>query len=464
MLIGVIIVLSGVMVTPAVSRAEPYERMEVLSLSEALACALQEHPTVDTAQAERESKELTLARRSAVYAPRLSTSFKPLAFSVRQHEYELALGESASITGSLSTMQGWELTAANRWQSEDGDQEKSGLTVKASLRLWPPSQYDADHLSLLQAKEAAVLAARLETKACMEVLIEIYRRYRLLQVDGDRLQVYREEHEAKLAKYDRVVGKAEQGLASAVEVIAALQEKEESLAVYQRAWRDYQRELKSFLSDLSLDGEAWRLEPLPDRLSPSSLEITLDEAVALAVATDVTLIERNQALAAARRQIDAAQTANGMELSLGGHAEFAKARDATYEAYLSFSYPLMDGGLRELTRQEASLNLEQAERAVQAQQSKICLEVESKFSEIQWLEDQMYIAGLNHEKCSLQHNAKILQAANGLIPEAEAEASKRSLEQAKLDWFTAIVAYEIARLELMLMTGQVADLIGGYSN
>ena len=76
----------------------------------------------------------------------------------------------------------------------------------------------------------------------------------------------------------------------------------------------------------------------------------------------------------------------------------------------------------------------------------------------------MYIAGLNHEKCSLQHNAKILQAANGLIPEAEAEASKRSLEQAKLDWFTAIVAYEIARLELMLMTGQVADLIGGYSN
>lgn len=463
LLIGVVIVLLSVVVTSAVSQAEPHDQIKVLSLEEALTRALQEHPTVDTAQGERDSKELTLARRSAMYAPRLSTSFKPLSVSIRQQESELVLGEALSITGSLSTMAGWEFSAANHWQSKDGDQEKSGLTLKASLKLWPPSQYDTDYLGLLQAKESAVLAARVVTKARMEALIDTYRRYRLLQIDGDRLEVYREEHEAKLAKYHQMVGKAEQRLAATVEVIAALQEKEETLAVYQRACRDYQRELRSFLSDLSLDGERWKLESLPDSLSTSSLEITLDEAVSLALEADITLVERNQALAAAHRQANAAKSANGIELSLGGNAEFAREKDVGYEAYVSFSYPLMDGGLRELERQEAHLTLEQAEKAVQAQHSKVCLEVESKFSEVQWLEDQMHIASLNYEKVALQHNAKILQADKGLIPEAEAEASKRSLEQTRLDWLEAIVAYEMARLELVLMTGQTVDLKGGFS-
>lgn len=99
LLLIVVIALSGVMSISAVSGAKPHDGINVLGLDEALTRALEKHPTVDTVQAERESKELMLARRSAVYGPRLSTSFRPLTFSVKQRESQLALGDSFSING-----------------------------------------------------------------------------------------------------------------------------------------------------------------------------------------------------------------------------------------------------------------------------------------------------------------------------------------------------------------------------
>ena len=463
-LAAAVIALSAVIAISAVSWAEPHESREFLSLGEALARTAEKHPTVDAAHSARNSKALTAARRSVVYNPRLSTTLKPLSFSVRNQEAKLALGESISINGSLSTIQGWDFSVANRWQGVE--KESVGLTVGASLQLWPPSRYEADYLNLLEARESAALAARQEYRACMQAMIDTYRRYRSLQIDRDRLAVHKEAYEADLAAYERVVGKAEQGLASAVEVIVAQQEKAESLAVYQRALRDYERELKSLQADLSLEGELVELEPLPARLDSGSVQITLDQAVALAWEADLTLRERNLALASVRRQVEAKRVDNGVELSVGGKAEFSEEQtwEPAFETYISFSYSLCDGGLKELEKKEAELALDQAEQAVQTQQIEVSLEVESKLSEVQWLEDQMQIASLNHEKVVLQHNARILQAANGLIPQAEAAASKRLLLQAQFDWLEAIVAYEAARLELLMMTGQALNIEGGCPN
>lgn len=446
---------------PAVSQAEPHVGIQVLGLDEALTRALKDHPAVDKAQFDRDSKELALAKRNAVYTPRLSASFKPLTLSVREQEAKIALGESISINGSLSTMQGWELSAGNRWLT--GDRERSGLTVDASLRLWPPPKHNANYLNLLEAREAAQQSLRQEAKALSEAVIDTYQRYRSLQIDGDRLQVYKEEQEAKAAAYDRVLGKAEQGLASSVEVVAAKQDKEESLAVYQRALRDYERKRRTLLSDLSLEEGSWELEPLPDRLDLLDWAIPLDEAVALALEVDVTLGDRNRVLAAARRQVDATRAANGLELSLGGTVRFLEEQDweAAYETHIAFSYPFLDGGLKELDRKEADLALKEAEKAVQTRRLEVGLEVESKLSEIQWLEDQVHIASLDYEKASLQHTAKSLQATNGLIAQSEADLSRRLVMQARLDWLEKIVAYEVARLELMSMTGQMLDMEGG---
>ena len=70
---------------------------------------------------------------------------------------------------------------------------------------------------------------------------------------------------------------------------------------------------------------------------------------------------------------------------------------------------------------EAELNLQSAQKAVDQRRLEVGREVESKLSEIQYLADMVRIADLKYEKAALEHNAKVLQAANGLIPESEAK-------------------------------------------
>lgn len=446
----------------AVSRARPNDSMEILSLDAALARALEKHPTIDSARSTLESSELAVARRSAAYSPTLSASGRPLSLSVKQDESKLALGESVSIDGSVSTIQGWRLSAT--WQ--EGDRTQPGLKVDASLRIWPPAQYSTDYLNLLESKESATLAAQKVARARKQAMIDIYRRYRSLQIDRVRLLMDEQNHEAKLMLYNRVVAKAEQGLASTVEVLSAQQEEAESLASYQRALRNYQGELRSFLLDLSIEEGSVELEPLPDALHTSALDFSLEEAVALALEADITLMERDRELTAAQRQTDVVRTRKGMELSLGGSAKSSgsQTREPEYLAYIAFSYPLMDGGLKELEKREADLALQQAEEAVETQKVKVRSEVEDKLSELQWLEDQMYIADLNLEKVKIQHKAKVSQASDGLIREEEVEGSNRLMLQAKLDWLESVVAYETARLELMVLTGQAMNIEGGYPN
>lgn len=447
---------------PAVSRAESHPQAEVLTLEKALSLAAEKHPLVRASQSSGKSKELALARSEAAYAPKLAVSLRPLSVSNVDGETKVEVGESITVNGSLSSVQGLGLSASNRFES--GGRESRGLSLGAQLQLWPPARYNGEYLNLLAAEEAVDLFVYQQRQAQQEAVIDIYSRYRTLQVEAARLRLYEEEYQAKQAAYDRVVGKAEQGLASAVEVLTAQQAKEESWAEYQRAQRDYRIKLRAFLADLSLEEGTWELQPLPEALKLPKVETTLEEAVAMAQQADVTLLEQMQALKAAQRQVEAARAASGPEVSIGARVSFPEDQqwNGTYEAYLSFSYSVFDGGIRQLDVKEAELKLDSAEEAVKKRRSEISREVESKLSEIQYLADKVNIASLNYEKTALEHNAKVLQAANGLIPESEAKESARLLAAAKLNWFEAAVALEKARLEFMAMTGQAVDVEGGY--
>ncbi len=456
-------VLTLLITVSAVSWAEPHPGVELLTLAEALNRAAEKHPLVSGAQGAEESKALALARSQAVYAPRLSLSLKPVTLSAEE-KVEVQLADSAAVNGGLSTLQGLDLSASNRWDA--GGREGKGLRVQAQLQLWPPARCNGDYLRLLSAEEAVELSAYKYSQARQEAVIDIYSRYRMLQIEEARLKLQQDAYEANQAAYERAVGKAEQGLASAVEVLAAQQAKEESLAEYRRAARDYRIKLKAFLADLSLEGEAWELEPLPDALGLPDVDITLEEAVAMAYGADLALMEQSQALAAAQRQLEAVRAANGIELSLGANASFSEEQswDGRYEAYLSFSYPVFDGGIRQLDVKEAELNLQSAQKAVDQRRLEVGRAVESKLSEIQYLADMVRIADLKYEKAALEHNAKVLQAANGLIPESEAKESQRLLAGARLSWLEAAAALEKARLELRSMTGQAVDVEGGHPN
>ncbi|NLY52593.1 MAG: TolC family protein [Firmicutes bacterium] len=483
------LVLTVFAAAPAVSRAEPHSGPEmptsselatlsevptfgeagevtptqVLTLGKALSLAADKHPLVRGAQSAGDSRALALARSEAAYAPRLSLSSRPIELTA-DGEVEVPLADSLVVAGSLSTPQGLELSVSNKWESRNV--EGSGLRVGAELQLWPPARYNGNYLSLLAAEEAVDLSVHQQRQAQQEAVIDIYSRYRTLQIEEARLKLHEEEYKAKQAAYERVVGKAEQGLASAVEVLAAQQVKEESLAEYRRAHRDHRIKLKAFLADLCLEEGAWELEPLPGTLNLPEVDISLDEAVALALEADVTLLEQSQTLKAAQRQVEAARVSGGVEVGLSAAAAFPEdgLSDGRYEAFLSFSYPILDGGIRRLDVEDAELKLQSAQEAVEKRRLEVTREVESKLSEIQYLTDKVRIANLNYEKVTLEHNAKVLQAANGLIPESEAKESQRLLAGAKLSWFEAAVALEKARLELRAMTGQVVDVEGGYPN
>ena len=79
-----VVIVAMVGLLSAVSLAG--SQTKVLSLETAIELALTNHPSVDTAGLSKLSKELAVARRSAAYSPRLSTSLKPVDLTVRDKE------------------------------------------------------------------------------------------------------------------------------------------------------------------------------------------------------------------------------------------------------------------------------------------------------------------------------------------------------------------------------------------
>ena len=459
-LLAVVLLIAILWSVSVVTTAQAQAR--VVTLTEAIRLAMENYPSVDNAASAIRSKELAEKKQQAAYGPNLSVSIRPITFAAKARGTEAAIADSLSIRGDWSTPQGLQISLANRLQS--GGVEKAGLSVDASLRLWPSVQYSANHLAFLETKEAVVLVSWQEADARVAAAIDAYRRYRMLQIDQARLSIYAEESLAQAAIYDRTLDKAQQGLASQIEVLKAEEAKERSLAIYERAFRDYHRELKALLSDLALEEGLWQLQELPDSLVPAQFSMALEDAIAMALENDATIHDQHQKVTAARRKVEAAKVNSGLQVSLGGNARFLEeegGRGSGFEAYVSFSYPLLDGGLKDLEVEEAKLALQQAEQALILQKDKVRLNVEKALSDLKWLEAQLKLAKANYERTQLEHGAKELQAANGLITKLDVEMSQCSLQQAHLDWLEAAVAHEVARLELEALIGKTLNVEGG---
>ena len=115
-----------------------------MTLTEAIRLAMENYPSVDNAASAIRSKELAEKKQQAAYGPNLSVSIRPITFAAKARGTEAAIADSLSIRGDWSTPQGLQISLANRLQS--GGVEKAGLSVDASLRLWPSVQYSANHL------------------------------------------------------------------------------------------------------------------------------------------------------------------------------------------------------------------------------------------------------------------------------------------------------------------------------
>ena len=230
-LLAVVLLIAILWSVSVVTTAQAQAR--VVTLTEAIRLAMENYPSVDNAASAIRSKELAEKKQQAAYGPNLSVSIRPITFAAKARGTEAAIADSLSIRGDWSTPQGLQISLANRLQS--GGVEKAGLSVDASLRLWPSVQYSANHLAFLETKEAVVLVSWQEADARVAAAIDAYRRYRMLQIDQARLSIYAEESLAQAAIYDRTLDKAQQGLASQIEVLKA-EEARRSLAIYERAF------------------------------------------------------------------------------------------------------------------------------------------------------------------------------------------------------------------------------------
>ena len=293
-------------------------------------------------------------------------------------------------------------------------------------------------------------------------IIETYRDYRTIQIDGGKLDVFLEEYKAKERAYGQMMAKQGQGHASLVDVLKAKEEQDEAFANYKRAEGDYRREWAMFLSNLGLDGQ-WEIEALPREPSITPLQLTKDELVEGVIAHDIELWEAEQSLARAERELAITKSNYGIEVALQGDAHLLdeKRTDTSWKAYMSFSYPIFDGGLRRIEIKEADLAVKKAKLALSAKEKGLWQEIDVQYSQLEWLRVQAELAKSSHHRMSLEQANKEKQLSFGLISQPEVEAGQRALKLAWLNWHEAALAHEVAKLELMVEAGKAPAIEGG---
>lgn len=437
----------------------------VLTLQQAVSRAIKCHPLVESAIKEELSSQIAVKKQEAAYNFKGSASWQPVTWLDGVGEPgELTLGKPLTVTGSLQTVNGLGISAVSRYQQEGfKDPEDSDLELRIGFVLWPSAKNETGYQALLDAREAARIAELNKYLAQANAVVDTYRRYRLLQINAARLEIYKKEYEEKLRIYRQTLQKKERGLASQSDVLQAKIERDQSRAVYQRAVRDHKREMQELMVDLGLgNGEGCALEPLPERLTAGCFDMAESEVVSRSLDNSVSLLEKKQALASAKRKLQAAQADTGLEVSLQGNVRYnGEWEQPSYGGSMIISYDFADGGLRALEKREASLAYAQAKEAVDEERERVRADILKKLSDLKWFEDQKNIARVNYERTKLEYEVKDLQMKKGLAAKAEFIRSSHACEKALLDWFEAVVSYEAARLELMVMTGNALDIEGG---
>ncbi|NLK08312.1 MAG: TolC family protein [Firmicutes bacterium] len=424
---------------------------QILSLSAAVEFALSNSSSAEKAVLGRLSSELALDKRLTAYRPKATAALRPVVLTGKDSRIEAGWLEGLNLKAELHGLSGWEVSLSNQIQTEN--RETKGISLRADFALWPRPRHSAEVLGLLGAEESLSLARREEMNVAQGLVIETFRRYRALQISRERLALYGMEFEAKKMAQARLQAKAKEGHASMLEVLRAEQDEAEAQANYQRALRDYQREWNAFLYDLSVEGQ-WMPETLANDPRPQESYFDPNDTVDAAVEHDIAVAKAHQALLAAEREAKALQADGNLELKGSTGLWGTPSSNLGWEAYVGLTYPLLDGGKRNIELKEADLAVQLAKIELRDRQKQIKLDVGKMLSDLEWLRDQAQIAASRHQGVQLEQIVKRKQAAEGLIVDADVLAGERALKQAWLEWHEAVLAYHVAYLELLVATGQ----------
>lgn len=433
----------------------------VLTLEMALSQALTDHASVVSAERNVESAYLSVASLEADMGLKLSASATPIRYSSGRDKID----QSVSLNSSFSSLSGLGASATVRWDSDAWlrKEDESDVTIGVTLDLWPKAEYSEQNLRLIDAREKADLAQAELDVVRNTTVVEVYKTYRLLQIQEARVALQQKAYETQAQLYQQVLDKYKKGLASQSDVLSARVAMEQAKADYKKAARSLSLEIAEFAKALGLDPDKnWQLAPLPETIRLAAVEFSEEDAIRLAEKKSIRLRQAEQAVKAAERSFQAAAADKGLDVSLTGNVSWKQeVSDPSYGAFLSVSYDLFDGGKRKTLIRQQELALAQARDELENVKREIAHTIVDIFSNLDWLSDQVEVAQLNLERSKLEYEGKRAQRQQGLISVLELAEAETELEKSRLNWLEALVNYEAMRLNLLLQTGQALDIEGG---
>lgn len=448
--------------TPA-SKAET-----LLTLEEALARAVLHHPSVWEADASARQAHLEF-ERSHEAGRRLQASVNAQLGGFRWSSGEDGLKFTSSFTSDSP------ITLSTNWQLAPGtslsgtfrtlQDDNRVATLSLNRQIWPSPVHSGSEIARLNALEALEEVPGQQERARVAALIDVYARYRQLQIEEARAELLAQSVAAKEEQHALTAARRERGLASEEELIQAALDLDKARADLERAQRNLSLTKQAFARDLGLSRGDFRLEPLPEAMAVPEIDLVLEEAIdaALAESPDVRAAERN--VRAAERRYEAARKATPFSVDFTANLTMREWDESpTAAAYLVGTYDLADGGSRRIEREEAKLALERAERALETAREGVKSDVARRLSELEWLRKQIEFAETSLSLARRTYEARLEQARLGVATEAAVEESRRAAEEAHLSYVEAVVSYEAARLELWHMLGREIQIEGkiGY--
>lgn len=438
----------------------------VLTLEDALERALLHHPAMWDADAEALQTELAWERQQA--RRRLQASVRTTVIGARfdpEKDEAIRISSSLMLDRPVTYNVDWQLAAGTSLslsgavEESPSGQDSALLRLTLNRQLWPNPNLSDDELARQNALEAVEELPDRAREAKASVLLDVYRRYRALQIQEARVGLSAAQADTASQRYSTIVAQYEAGLVSAEAVAQAELERDRAQAGLERAQREFTMSLRAFARDLGMDdADGLQLAPLPEELDYQNLSISRDDAVERAIASSRELRDAQRSLRAAKTRLDAVKASRlSVNLSAGATLRAWDA-DPVFSASIGASYNLADGGASDIQRREAELNVERAQRALEAARAKVEADVDSRLSNLAWLADQVRFAERALDLATLEYEVRVEQQRLGIATEKSVEESRWAMEEARWAYVEAVVAYQTAQWELLILMGEELEV------
>lgn len=436
-----------------------------ISLEDAWALAEEHHPRMVEARRSLAQLQRDLQQRENAYAPTLNMSVGGLEVRRDLDGDWRAPNPRASLSASLKLPAGFTIsvsaTSPSLTPPSTGSNNWRG-SFSVEYPLFRSPELDSDAQALRQAQQALSVAMRELEQLRDEVRAGVLAAMQAEQIAAVRLQLAYASYDDAVASWETTLRQMELGMVTEAEYLSSqvslLRAEQERLSA-ERAWQARRRELGDMLG--LQDPFAYEFEnvltitAMPD---PGAA----DTAAERAVASSLTVWERQRAVESAELQLASERERSGLTAQLRGQyvpagSGSGQQQQEGFQVSLTLSYPLYDAGQRRMSLeareeavQRAREQLAQAEQDVRARVADLLVQIEDARRDVE-------IASLDLRRVQLELAAVLRQAelAVAAVGEEDVERARRNVVRSELAYLEAVQRYQARWIELQRLQGPV---------